>query len=108
MKISVKANTTQANTLFQNAQQVSERSVQQAFQYFRGITPEASDNAKKNTTVDVKNKTITANYAYAGVLDAGRRSTAQGMRGSQQAPNGMSGPTLKELDRIINKEIGKL
>jgi hypothetical protein len=34
--------------------------------------------------------------------------TSGGMRGSTQAPTGMSGPTLKELDRVVKKELGKL
>jgi hypothetical protein len=108
MKLVVKTNISSVEKLFTGAEQLGENSIQQAFNYFRGITPEQTGNAKKNTTLDIKNLTINADYPYANILDQGRRSTQQGMRGSQQAPNGMSGPTIKELDRIVKKEIGKL
>lgn len=106
MKISV--NTRTVDRLFARSEQVGEAVVKQAYQYFRALTPIKTGNARSNTSLDLANKTIEADYAYAGVLDAGRRLTSHGMRGSQQAPNGMSGPTIKEIDRIAKKEIGKL
>lgn len=106
MKISV--NTKQVERLFEKSAQVGEAVIEQAYQYFRGITPIKTGNARSNTKLDKGNLTIEADYPYAGVLDAGRRMTSSGMRGSQQAPSGMSQPTLKELDRLVQKEIGKL
>jgi len=75
----------------------------EAFQEFVKATPIKTGNAKKNTKL--KGKTIEANYAYAGVLDKGRHMTSRGMRGSDQAPNGMSKPTevfiKKRIDQIL-------
>lgn len=106
MKVSV--NTKGVGKLFAKAPLVGEAVIEDAYQYFRGITPIKTGNARSNTTLDKPGRTIEADYAYAGVLDAGRRITSSGQRGSTQAPNGMSGPTLKELDRIVKKELGKL
>jgi hypothetical protein len=75
----------------------------EAFQEFVKVTPIKTGNAKKNTKL--KGKTIEANYAYAGVLDKGRHMTSRGMRGSDQAPDGMSKPTevfiKKRIDQIL-------
>lgn len=106
MKVSV--NTKAVEKLFDKSQLVGEQVIQGAYDYFRGLTPIKTGNARSNTSLDKANLTIEADYPYAGVLDAGRRMTSSGMRGSQQAPNGMSGPTIKELDRIAKREIGKL
>jgi len=106
MKVSV--NTRGVSKLFAEAPKVGETVIEDAYKYFRALTPIKTGNAKNNTSLDKANRTIEADYPYAGVLDAGRRMTSSGMRGSQQAPNGMSGPTLKELDRIVKREIGKL
>lgn len=107
MRVSV--NTKAVERLFARSEQVGEAVVEEAYQYFHALTPRGkTGNAKNSTKLDKANKTIEADYPYAGVLDAGRRMTSSGMRGSQQAPNGMSGPTLKEIDRIVKREIGKL
>ncbi len=57
---------------------------------FKG-TPEKTGNAKRKTRL--KGSTIVADYGYAEVLDKGRHMTTRGMRGSKQAPKGMSKPT---------------
>ena len=75
---------------------------QEAYQYFHDITPERSGNAKRKTTL--QGNSINANYPYAGVLDKGRHMTNRGMRGSTQAPKGMSKPTLQHIrDYVYNK-----
>ena len=55
------------------------------------LTPEDTGNAKRRTRL-VNNRRIEAAYAYAKVLDQGRRMTNRGMRGSVQAPKGMTSP----------------
>ena len=67
--------------------------MQKAFAYFKGITPIDTGNARRNTKLDSRFRII-ANYAYAFVLDKGRHKTNKGMRGSLQAPKGMSNPTI--------------
>jgi hypothetical protein len=106
--VKVSVNTRGVSKLFAQAPKVGEAVIEDAYQYFRGITPIKTGNARSNTTLDKPGRTIEADYPYAGVLDAGRRMTSGGMRGSTQAPTGMSGPTLKELDRMVKKELGKL
>jgi hypothetical protein len=51
------------------------------------------------------NNTILAGYPYAGVLDAGRGMRDGQMRGSNQAPKGMTEPTLKFLLDYIKKRV---
>ena len=69
---------------------------------FKG-TPVKTGFAKRNTKL--KGQSIQANYKYAGVLDKGRHMTRRGMRGSEQAPQGMSKPTTayikKRLAQIV-------
>jgi len=77
---------------------------QETYQEFKKNTPIKSGNAKRNTTL--KNDTIQANYPYAGVLDKGRHMTNKGMRGSTQAPEGMTKPTVKFLKKRL-KQITK-
>ena len=75
----------------------------EAYQEFVKVTPVKTGNAKRNTKL--KGKTIEANYNYAKVLDKGRHMTSKGMRGSDQAPDGMSKPTevfiKKRIDQIL-------
>ena len=74
-----------------------------AFQKFHDITPEDKGNAKRNTRL--RGKSIQANYPYAEVLDKGRHMTNRGMRGSTQAPEGMTKPTtdfiIEEFYKIM-------
>lgn len=74
----------------------------EAYKEFVKNTPIKTGNAKRNTKL--KGKTIEANYAYAKVLDKGRHMTSRGMRGSEQAPEGMTKPT----EDFIKKRIGQI
>ena len=75
------------------------------FQEFYNNTPVKSGNARRNTKL-VKNE-IQANYQYAGVLDQGRGFRDGQMRGSTQAPDGMTKPALKVLNQEVFKYISK-
>ena len=84
---------------------LDEKNVTQvAFDKFKSTTPVKSGNAKRNTTKG--NNTIDANYSYAQVLDKGRHMTNKGMRGSNQAPEGMSKPTLEHVREYVFKTLG--
>jgi len=63
----------------------------EAYKEFKDVTPIKTGNARSKTKL--KGKTIEANYPYAQVLDKGRHMTSRGMRGSEQAPEGMTKPT---------------
>ena len=77
-----------------------------AFKTFYDTTPVArinGGNAKRHTSLS-KN-IIKADYPYAGVLDAGRGFRDGQMRGSTQAPRGMTYETLKTIRDEITKFI---
>jgi len=78
----------------------------QAFDYFRTITPRGKSGRAKNST-RLNNNRIEASYPYASVLDAGRGFRDGQMRGSTQAPDGMTRPTIKEVDRLVQQYIKK-
>jgi hypothetical protein len=65
----------------------------EAYDYFKGITPVRSGNAKRSTRL--QGNEIQADYAYAQRLDGGY---------SNQAPFGMTKPTEKFIQEYINKQ----
>jgi hypothetical protein len=73
----------------------------EAYQFFVKQTPVRSGNARRNTKL--KGNTIQANYQYAEVLDKGRHMTSRGMRGSEQAPEGMTKPTEEFIQQRVDK-----
>ena len=76
----------------------------EAFQFFVKQTPIAKKNggnARRNTKL--KGNTIEANYAYAEVLNKGRHMTSRGLRGSDQAPEGMTKPTEEFIQKRVNQ-----
>jgi hypothetical protein len=81
---------------------------QEAFDFFRNLTPINKDikaksrgNAKRSTSL--KGNKIIADYPYAEVLDKGRHMTNRGMRGSDQAPKGMTKPTEDFIQKRVDK-----
>lgn len=77
----------------------------QAHAFFVKTTPIDTGNARNKTKL--VGNTIKADYNYARVLDKGRHSTADGMRGSKQAPQGMTKPTAKFIERLIKQKLRK-
>jgi hypothetical protein len=74
-----------------------------AFDEFKKNTPVKTGNARRSTTLS--GNEILADYPYAGVLDQGRGFRDGQMRGSTQAPRGMTEPTLKFLLDYIKKKV---
>ena len=70
-----------------------EKLAQEAYEYFRGITPRRTGNAR-NKTRRVNNE-IRADYPYAQRLDNGY---------SPQAPSGMTEPTIKYIQEYIKQQ----
>jgi hypothetical protein len=54
----------------------------------------------------LQGNTINANYPYANVLDKGRHMTRRGLRGSEQAPQGMTEPTIKHIRQYVKQKLG--
>jgi len=78
----------------------------QLYQNFYNHTPvgptkgkRVGGNAKANT--QLQGRTIRADYQYAAVLDAGRGFRDGQMRGSVQAPDGMSKSTIELAKQLI-------
>ena len=76
-----------------------------AYQYFKNITPVDTGHARRSTSL--QGKTIHAKYDYAEVLDKGRHMTSRGVRGSKQAPRGMSKPTEQYIKNRVRQITGK-
>lgn len=68
----------------------------EAHKFFQKSTPVATGNARKNTTLS--KDTIYAKYPYALRLDRGY---------SRQAPVGMSKPTIKYVQGLVKRILGK-
>ena len=97
--------TLQVNTMsvsLKRIQRKLDKLPKEAYDVFKKTTPIKTGNAKRNTKL--KGNTIEANYQYAQVLDKGRHMTRRGMRGSDQAPQGMTKPT----EQFIQKRVGQI
>ena len=88
--------------MLRKIQQKLDKLPKEAYQEFVKITPVRTGNAKRNT--QLSGKSIHADYQYAQVLDKGRHMTNRGMRGSEQAPRGMTKPTVE----FIKKRVGQI
>jgi hypothetical protein len=106
IKFDVKVNNKITTDLIRKQQQIT-KLPEQAFHYWKSITPIHSGNARRKTRFDRANEQIVADYPYAEVLDQGRGVRDGQMRGSTQAPKGMSKPTeeyiAKQLQKIMRK-----
>jgi hypothetical protein len=76
----------------------------EAFTKFKDVTPVKSGNAKRSTKL--QGNAINADYAYANVLDKGRHMTRRGLRGSEQAPKGMTEPTIEHIRNYVKQKLG--
>ena len=109
MKMKLEFDHTDVTKQMRRLEQVTPDVARDAFKFFRNLTPFLTGNAKRNTFLrtPVRNPTIEADYAYAEVLDAGRGFRDGQMRGSQDAPRGMSRPTQQYIDKIYKQKIDK-
>jgi hypothetical protein len=92
-----------------NLAQLKARVTPQAFKFFHDLTPVAAvkgGNARNSTTL--QGNKIVANYEYASVLDAGRGYRDGQMRGSVQAPAGMTAPTQQQLVKLVQQYMATL
>lgn len=105
MKVSINSDIKKFQTALTKYAGLRAQVMPKVYQTFYDITPDKTGNAKRNTRL--KGQDIEANYAYAGVLDAGRHMTSRGMRGSTQAPKGMSTPAKVTLDQEVKKFLAK-
>ena len=107
--MSITVNRSSVNKLFAQLPRVADDVWQDAGVFFRQETPVArknGGNAQRNTSA-TRTK-ITGNYPYAAVLDAGRGYRDGQMRGSTQAPKGMSQPTLDYIEKELIQRVKTL
>jgi len=109
--IEIKFDKSQLNLKIKNLQKIVDQSMPAIYTEYVKNTPIApfnGGNARHNTSLKNRN-TVEADYPYAFVLDAGRGFRDGQMRGSEQAPEGMTKPTVEfARDLIIKtaKQIG--
>ena len=82
----------------QDAALLSSRVTKPAADYMRSVTPIRTGNARAHTGA-VSDTEIVADYPYAEKLDNGY---------SPQAPAGMSAPTIKYIEKLVEREVKKL
>lgn len=101
-----KINLAKLKSRLSRAAKIKKPVMTQAWEYFRKITPRRTGNARRSTRLI--NNRIVADYHYAEVLDRGRHMTTRGIRGSKQAPDGMSKPTIKKFGQWVAAFIDKI
>lgn len=99
--VNVKIDKKKIEQRLKKAENLSNQLIQDGFQFFKNLTPIDQGHARRNTSLN--GNTIEASYPYASVLDAGRGYRDGQMRGSKQAPKGMSGPTKEHMRRLASK-----
>ena len=94
---------------FLKLKQLKREVMKPAFDFFVQTTPIRNGNARSHTYLETNNTNtqIAARYPYAFVLDAGRGFRDGQMRGSDQAPDGMSDPTVKLLSKLVADYVKK-
>jgi hypothetical protein len=83
--------------LINDLEKVSDKVMEEAYPYFKSVTPISSGTARSNTST--RKLKIKADYAYADRLDNGW---------SRQAPNGMVDPTISFIEDEVRKQIGRI
>ena len=109
MTLEVKCDIGAAVKKLTSARGVAQSIMPQVFQEFYRWTPVAQHNggnARRNTRLN--GNRIEARYPYAQVLDDGRSFRDGQMRGSDQAPIGMSRPALTKVAELVQAYIKKV
>lgn len=97
MKFSITSNTKQVENMLDDLEDLSRDVMKPAFKFYRNETPVRSGNARNKTKL--RRNTIKSGYPYAGRLDEGW---------SKQAPDGMTKPTIEEIENLVDKEVRKI
>lgn len=101
VELDVKFNSNSISNMLKEVKRELKKVPKEAYNVFLATTPIKSGNAKRNTKL--RNDVIQADYPYAEVLDKGRHMTTRGLRGSEQAPEGMTKPTEQYIHDRVNR-----
>jgi hypothetical protein len=101
VELDTKFNSNNISNMLKEIKRDLKKVPQAAFDFFVAHTPKKTGNARNKTKL--KGSVIEADYQYAEVLDKGRHMTSRGMRGSDQAPEGMTKPTEDFIQKRVNK-----
>jgi hypothetical protein len=101
VQLDAKFNSNDISNMLKEVKRELKKVPQEAYDFFVKTTPKKTGNARSKTKL--KGSVIQADYQYAEVLDKGRHMTSRGMRGSDQAPEGMTKPTEKFIQDRVNK-----
>jgi hypothetical protein len=107
MTANYKIDTSQLKAKIADLKLVKHKAAPILFQEFYKNTPVGkTGNARSHTTL--QGDEIVANYPYAFVLDAGRGFRDGQMRGSTQAPDGMTKPTEALAQKLLPQLIQQI
>jgi hypothetical protein len=106
MAVKMRIDYKEINKTFDLAKKAEKEAVKDTYDFFVKQTPLKTGNARRST--ELKGNIIEADYEYAAVLDKGRHMSNRGARGSYQAPQGMTAPTIRFFRSIINNLIRKI
>jgi hypothetical protein len=101
IQFDAKVNTNNITNMLKEIKTELKKVPHEAYDFFVKTTPKRTGNARNKTKL--KGSVIQADYQYAEVLDKGRHMTSRGLRGSEQAPDGMTKPTEKFIQERVNK-----
>ena len=95
--LTIKVDSKAVADMFEDFEDMPRDVMKEAYKFYRNETPIRSGNARNKTKL--RGNTIKSGYPYAGRLDEGW---------SSQAPDGMTEPTIEEIDDLIDDQITKL
>jgi hypothetical protein len=97
MEIKVRSDAREVENMLKDLEDLGKDIMKPAYKFYKKTTPIRSGNARNNTKL--KGTTIKSAYPYAGALDDGF---------STQAPDGMTEPTIEQIERLIDKEVNRI
>ena len=96
-------NARQVVKLFEQLTEMPQATIKEGGKVFKAKTPVKSGNARSKTKTRIgrggNDSKVEAKYPYAGRLDSGW---------SGQAPDGMSNPSIQQMDTFVSKYISRI
>lgn len=90
----IKIDLSETDQMFEDLVDLPDDVMEKAFKFYKSITPIREGNARRRTIY--RRDKIQSRYPYAGELDEGK---------SKQAPKGMTEPTIKKIDELVEQYV---